>query len=185
MSWKFASVFAISACAIALNSCAPKQPLTGVSGQDPATLESSANPNQTATPQPNPIETNLDEQGRALRGYDPVAYFSDGKAIPGRTELSLSWNNSQWLFSSPENRDKFVNDPKKYAPANGGYCTFGVVLRKKLDGDPEVWSLLNGYLYIFLNEDVKDKFFQDEGGNLRKVIQNWPLIRDKAPEELN
>ena len=186
MSWKMLSILAMGSCAIALSSCTPTPPMTKVSGDNPTSPDPNANTsNRTSIPQQSFLETNLDEQGRALRGYDPVAYFSEGKAIPGQTEFSLSWNNSTWLFSSPENRDEFVNNPKQYAPANGGYCTFGVVLGKKFDGDPEVWSLLNGYLYIFLNEEVREKFFQDEVGNLRKVVKNWPLIKDKAPDELN
>ena len=186
MSWKILSILAMGSCAIALSSCTPNPPLNEFSDDNPSPSELTATAsNQTPSSQPASSETNLDEQGRALRGYDPVAYFSEGKAIPGQAEFSLSWNNSEWLFSNSENRDKFVDNPKQYAPENGGYCTFGVVLGKKFDGDPEVWSLLNGYLYIFLNEEVKDKFFQDEVGNLRKVVQNWPLIKDKAPEELD
>ncbi|MEM9165300.1 MAG: YHS domain-containing (seleno)protein [Cyanobacteria bacterium P01_F01_bin.4] len=127
---------------------------------------------------------NRDEQGHALQGYDPVSYFTDGEAIPGDEQYSLSWQDTDWLFATADNRDRFAQAPEQYAPKNGGYCTFGVVLRKKLDGDPEVWSIINDHLYIFLNEEVRDKFLKSESGNLAKVVKNWPQIQDKSPEEL-
>lgn len=185
MSWKISFILAIG-FAIALNSCTPQPPASSISSYSITADKGSADAPKKLPEIQNPsLETNLDEQGRALRGYDPVAYFIEGKAILGQTQFSVLWNKGEWLFSSLENRDKFVKNPNKYAPANGGYCTFGIVLGKKLDGDPEVWSLLNGYLYIFLNEEVREKFFQDEVGNLQKVIENWPRIKDKAPEELD
>lgn len=127
---------------------------------------------------------NLDERGRALRGYDPVAYFTDGEAVPGKSELSLEWNDATWYFANEANRDAFEQDAEKYAPANGGFCTFGVVLAKKFDGDPEVWSIRDDRLYVFLNEDVKVKFLQDTTGNLEKVATNWPVIADKPADSL-
>ncbi|MEA5471074.1 hypothetical protein VB714_19525, partial [Spirulina sp. 06S082] len=65
-----------------------------------------------------------------------------------------------------------------------GYCTFGVVLGKKFDGDPNVWSLYENKLYVFLNEEVKTKFFQDTKGNLEKVTATWPKISSKSPADL-
>ena len=131
------------------------------------------------------VRINVDEQGRALRGYDPVAYFTEGKATQGQEEYSLVWEGTRWLFSTPEHRQQFLQNPEQYEPENGGYCTFGVVLSKKLDGDPEIWSIFDGYLYIFLNEEVREKFLQDKTGNLARVIENWPQIRDEAPSDLN
>ncbi|MBP0027208.1 YHS domain-containing (seleno)protein [Roseofilum reptotaenium CS-1145] len=127
---------------------------------------------------------NLDEQGRALKGYDPVTYFTEGKPVQGKAEFSLDWNGATWYFSSAEHRERFAANPDQFAPANGGYCTFGVVLAKKFDGDPKVWSLHENRLYVFLNEEVKTKFFQDTVGNFKKVSKNWPEIAPKAPEEL-
>ncbi|MEM6424706.1 MAG: YHS domain-containing (seleno)protein [Cyanobacteria bacterium P01_H01_bin.119] len=127
---------------------------------------------------------NIDEEGRALRGYDPVAYFTDGKPVRGAQDFSFEWNEAEYRFANAENRDEFISDPEKYAPANGGFCTFGVVLAKKFDGDPEVWFINNDRLYVFLNQEVKEKFLLDEAGNLSKVAENWPLIQEKSPEEL-
>ena len=127
---------------------------------------------------------NRDELGRALRGYDPVAYFQTGQATPGKEAYRLIWQDAIWSFSSLENRDAFAQEPERYAPANGGYCTFGIVLSKKFDGDPEVWLIHDGRLYVFLNVDVQEAFLQDEPGNFSRVSTNWPLIKDKSPKSL-
>lgn len=141
-------------------------------------------PSETAKSAASEYALNRDEVGRALRGYDPVAYFKNGKAIPGNDVYSLQWQNAIWSFSTPENRDAFADDPEKYAPANGGYCTFGVVLLKKFDGDPQVWLIHEEKLYVFLNSEVQAKFLQDRPGNFDRVSSNWPLIKDKSPESL-
>lgn len=127
---------------------------------------------------------NLDSFGRVLRGYDPVAYFEENRAIPGKAEFSFFWKGGDWHFNSPENRARFAANPEKYAPENGGYCTFGVVLSKKFDIDPTVWLLHREKLYVFLSEDVKEKFLQDRAGNLQRVHANWPSIEKEFPEEL-
>ncbi|MEO0827061.1 MAG: YHS domain-containing (seleno)protein [Cyanobacteria bacterium J06639_16] len=133
---------------------------------------------------PSKYALNRDELGRALRGYDPVAYFEDGQAIPGKEAYKLEWQEAIWSFSSSDNRDTFASNPERYAPANGGYCTFGIVLSKKFDGDPQIWLIHEQKLYVFLNSDVKTTFLQDELGNFNRVSNNWPLIKDKSPEAL-
>lgn len=129
-------------------------------------------------------ELNLDERGRALRGYDPVAYFQDGKAVAGDPEIRETWQGGEYFFTTEENRQAFVARPETYLPSHGGYCTFGIVLEKKFDGDPEVWLIRNDQLHIFLNREVQEKFLNDEEGNLARVEANWPRIRDKTPSEL-
>ena len=131
------------------------------------------------------VALNLDEQGRGLHGYDPVAYHAEGGApTEGLAEHSVEGGGGTWLFASAENKAKFEAEPDKYAPQNGGYCTFGVVVGKKFDGDPKVWHVSEDKLYVFLNDEVKGKFLQDEPGNLEKVASNWPEIKDKQASEL-
>ena len=130
------------------------------------------------------VHLNLDEEGIALRGYDPVSYFTEGQPVEGQAVHSFVWNDAIWHFASAKNRDLFSNEPEKYAPANGGYCTFGIGLSKKFDGDPLVWSVVKSRLYVFLNEDVQQKFLQDSTGNLQKVATNWPVIQFQSTEEL-
>lgn len=129
-------------------------------------------------------DINKDEQGLALRGNDAVAYYTDGKPIAGKAEYSYKWHDAEWRFASAENRDLFAAKPEQYAPSNGGWCTFGIVLRKKFDGDPQVWAIEDDQLYIFLNEEVRGKFLQDKEGNLQKVGSNWPYVEGKDAAEL-
>lgn len=119
------------------------------------------------------LEFNLDERGRALQGYDAVTYHTDQKAVMGSEDLKTTWGGATWHFSSQANLDNFKANPSSYAPANGGYCTFGIVIEKRLDGNPQVWHYKENQLYLFLNEEVKTKFLQDESGNLAKVNDNW------------
>ncbi|NEP15960.1 MAG: YHS domain-containing protein [Leptolyngbya sp. SIO4C1] len=173
----------MGALAIGLSSCMPDlQATSAETGSQPAVAQSADQPSAQAAA--SLFHVNADEQGRALKGYDPVAYFTTGQAVRGKVEHRFIWNGIEWLFATAEHRSQFAQAPERYAPANGGYCTFGVVLGKKLDGDPEVWSILDGYLYVFLNEEVRDKFLQDQAGNLARVAKNWPQIADKAPEHL-
>ncbi|MEM7155665.1 MAG: YHS domain-containing (seleno)protein [Myxococcota bacterium] len=129
-------------------------------------------------------DINLDEQGRGLRGFDPLAYHTDGQALLGRAEHTFEWKGAKWQFSSEENMKKFSAEPERYSPANGGWCTFGVVLGKKFDGDPSVWLIDDDSLYVFLNEEVKAKFLEDQAGNMTKVKTNWPTIENQSPAAL-
>jgi len=129
-------------------------------------------------------EWNLDETGYAIHGYDPVSYKKEGGAKLGVAEFESDWAGAKWRFENQENLDAFAAAPEKYVPANGGYCTFGVVLNEKFDGDPTVWSIHQDNVHLFLNEDVKEKFLQDTDGNFTKVVSNWTGIKGKAPAEL-
>lgn len=169
------------AATVVLGSCSQSsKPDPEIVNSDPTVIQ-----DQAVAPTIANYSVNVDEKGRALRGYDPITYFSDEGPIQGRQEFSFQWNDAEYYFASAENRDKFISNPEEYAPANGGYCTFGVVLAKKFDGDPEVWSVHNDRLHVFLNEEVQEKFLQDESGNLGRVSENWPIIQDKSPEELD
>ena len=129
-------------------------------------------------------EWNLDELGFAIHGYDPVSYSQASGPVLGKSEIQTTWSGAKWRFASEENRAAFIATPEKYVPANGGYCTFGVVLGKKFDGDPQVWSSNGGQYHLFLNEEVREKFLQDTEGNFSKVSTNWPEIKAKSPSEL-
>ncbi len=165
--------------AVGLSSCSPNSEVSDLSSAQERTHQ--AEIEQTGQ---DLVHMNLDEEGIALRGYDPVSYFTEGEPVQGQVAHSLVWNHATWYFTTANNRTLFSREPVKYAPANGGYCTFGIVLGKKFDGDPKVWSVIKSRLYVFLNEDVQQKFLLDSNGNLQKVTANWPSIQFKSPEEL-
>lgn len=144
---------------------------------------------ESSVPVPVPAELNFprlnrDERGQALRGHDAVAYFTENTARLGSTTFNLNLGGTIWLFSSADNRDRFAQSPERYAPAYGGYCSFGILLGQKFDGNPEVWSIEGDRLYLFLNRDVQARFYQDKPENLAKATQNWLTIRDFSPQAL-
>ncbi|MEM1179190.1 MAG: YHS domain-containing (seleno)protein [Acidobacteriota bacterium] len=167
---------------VACGGSAPQDPVA----EAPAEAEAPAPEAEAAEPAKAEIGgvLNVDEQGRALRGFDAVAYHQEGAAVAGVDEFSHVWQDATWLFANAENRDAFAAAPESFAPMNGGYCTFGVVLRKKLDVDPQRFLVQNDDLYLFLNAEVQEKFSSDLEGNLSLVTSHWPDIAEKHPEEL-
>ncbi len=127
---------------------------------------------------------NVDTKGIGLRGYDPVAYFTIGAPTPGNSAFTAKHNGITFHFASAANRATFQADPSKYAPQFGGFCAMGVVLEKKLDGDPDAWYVADGKLYLNVNKDVQKKWLQDVSGNNKKAEQIWPSIRNKSPKSL-
>lgn len=127
---------------------------------------------------------NTDEANLALRGYDPVAYFSAGKPSMGDARFSAKFNGATYHFTSAANLKMFKATPAAYAPQYGGFCAMGVALEKKLDGDPMVWKIVDKKLYLNVNEDVAVAWNRDIPGNLVKAEENWPEIKNKTPESL-
>ncbi|UCG07687.1 MAG: YHS domain-containing protein [Desulfobacterales bacterium] len=66
-------------------------------------------------------KVNKSNNGVAIKGYDSVAYHTEGRAVRGKSEFSHKWNDADWYFASAENRDLFAASPERYAPQFGGY----------------------------------------------------------------
>lgn len=120
----------------------------------------------------------------AALGYDVVAYQAQGGPVRGSGDDLAVYNGETFLFSSGKNRKLFEADPAKYAPAYGGYCAYGVSVGKKFVGDPEVWKIVDGRLYLNLNKDVQKTWQKDIPGNIVKAEEAWPTIAEKSPSEL-
>lgn len=131
-----------------------------------------------------PSALNLDKDHLILRGYDAVAYQTDGKAVKGAADFTASYEGATYRFASAANRDAFKANPAKYAPAYGGFCAMGTALEKKLDGDPELFKIVDGKLYLNVNADVVKIWNKDIPGNIVKANTNWPEIKDKTPKSL-
>lgn len=84
-----------------------------------------------------------------LKGYDPVAYFTDGKPTKGEPKYAYDWDGARYQFASAEHREMFAKDPEKYAPQFGGYCTGSMSRGVSNEGDPEGWTIKDGKLYVF------------------------------------
>jgi YHS domain-containing protein len=89
--------------------------------------------------------------GVAIGGYDTVAYHTEAAAIPGEGGFSSDYLGATWTFSSEENRALFAGDPARYAPAYGGHCSFAYSLGKVEDGNPELFDIVDGTLYLNSN----------------------------------
>ncbi len=115
----------------------------------------------------------------AIKGYDPVAYFTQGKPVKGSKEYSAMWKGATWYFSSKENQDAFKAAPEKYAPQYGGYCAYGLSQGHKASIDPNAWTVLDGKLYLNYSKDVKSTWDKDRAKYIQDANANWPKVKDK------
>ena len=115
--------------------------------------------------------------GIAIKGYDPVAYFDSGRAVPGKPDFMLEHGGVTWRFASPEHRDAFRADPAKYLPQYGGFCAFGTAGGYKADIDPEAFSLVGGKLYLNYSKDIRAKWQEDVPGYISKADAKWPEVK--------
>ena len=94
----------------------------------------------------------------ALKGYDPVAYFTDAKPTPGREQFELLWDGQRYRFASAQHRDMFKTSPDRYAPQFGGLCAMNLSNGVKRESDPHNWVISNGNLYVFAGERGMQNF---------------------------
>ena len=112
----------------------------------------------------------------AVGGYDPVAYFTEGKPVEGRSDYELEWNGATWRFSSAENLSAFKADPEAYAPRYGGYCAWAVSQGYTASADPTAWRVVDNKLYLNYSHDIQRRWEQDIPGNIVKADANWPKV---------
>ena len=125
-------------------------------------------------------EINLDAQGVALGGYDPVAFFDGGKPTHGVATISATYGGARYLFATEEHRRTFLKDPKTYIPEFGGFCVVGTAFGEKVDVDPETGKVVNGKLYLNNNPKALEIFNKDQSGIITKAQGNWPAVKDKV-----
>lgn len=122
---------------------------------------------------------NLDD-GLALDGYDPVAYFTDGKAIKGNKQFRVQSGHAVYYFSTAKNKEVFSQNPEKYMPQYGGWCAYAMGANgEKVPVDPETFKVMNGKLYLFYNRffnNTLTKWNADEKNLLPKADSNWITI---------
>lgn len=119
-----------------------------------------------------------------IGGYDPVAYFTDGKAVRGSGFHVTVADGVTYAFATAEHRKMFEENPQKYLPAYGGYCAYGLGVGKKFVADPEVWKIVEGKLYLNLDKGIQQKWEKDIPGYIKKGDANWITIKDKKPSDL-
>lgn len=125
---------------------------------------------------------NIDKNGLALQGYDPVAYFTDNKPVKGSAEFTATYKGATYQFVSADHRDMFNKSPAKYEPQFGGFCGYAASINKLAVIMPEYFQVLNDRLILQHNEKAWKLWHQDVEGNLKKADANWPaLSQQKAP----
>jgi YHS domain-containing protein len=127
---------------------------------------------------------NVDADGVILRGVDATSYAAGGAPVAGSADFTADVDGATYKFASAAARDSFVADPDAFAPAFGGFCATGAALGKKLDGDPAIFRIFEGELYLFVSEDAVAIWDKDPTGTLAKANANWPGIKDKTPASL-
>jgi hypothetical protein len=114
------------------------------------------------------------KDGLALSGYDPVAYFTAGKAEKGISIFETEWGGTRWRFASATNRDAFVASPEKYAPQYGGYCAYAVSRGYTARTDPQAWRIVGDKLYLNYDLKVRDLWEKELPEVITKADRNWP-----------
>ena len=112
----------------------------------------------------------------AIHGYDPVAYFKEGKPVEGDEAHSFIYKSAKWLFSSAANLEAFKGDPEAYAPQYGGHCAYAASLGQFADADPVAWRVVGGKLYLNYNNRVQRQWENDLDANIVKGDENWPKM---------
>lgn len=119
-----------------------------------------------------------------LHGVDPVAFIELGNRLEGQARFTAVHDGVAYYFTSAETLAAFEAAPEAYLPENGGFCTYGVSVGKKFDGDPSYAAVIGGRLYVFLNEAIFREFQKDEAGTIARAAANWPEIEHAAALDL-
>lgn len=120
----------------------------------------------------------------AVQGYDVVSYQTGKRPVRGNGHFVSVYDGASYQFSSADNQKLFESKPEKYAPAYGGFCAFGASVGKKFIGDPEVWRVVDGKLYLNLDTRIQSQWLKDVPGRIKSADANWRKIEDKDPASL-
>ena len=114
--------------------------------------------------------------GLAIDGFDPVAYFVDGRARPGRPDLELRSVGANWRFANEGNMAAFAADPEVYAPRFGGHDPVAVTRDAATPGHPELWLIADNQLYLFYSEEARAAFARDPDAAIEAAERHWPGV---------
>lgn len=124
----------------------------------------------------------IDDTGFAVSGYDVVAYFnleqapvgtSQPAGVPGRADITAEYNGATFAFANEANRDTFLKNPEAYAPQYDGHCAYGVAKGGKVPGNPNLWRIVDGKLYLNITKNVVGFWEEDIPGNITLATGNW------------
>jgi YHS domain-containing protein len=134
----------------------------------------------SAQPDKRKKEFNLAGTSLAIGGYDPVAYFTQGKAVKGTAANALVFEGVTYYFSSTQNKETFRTAPSSYEPQYGGWCAYAMGKNgEKVEVDPETFKIIEGKLYLFYNKyfnNTLNSWNKDEVGLRSKADENWQKL---------
>jgi YHS domain-containing protein len=117
-----------------------------------------------------------DGKGVAIRGYDPVAYFTQGTPAQGKAEFTHTYMGAIFRFASAENRDRFAAEPATFAPQFGGYCARAVGTGYTAPSDPNAWKIEGGKLYLNYSNGIQKKWSARMAELISAGDKNWPSL---------
>ena len=123
-------------------------------------------------------KVNVDSSGVILKGYDPVAYFVQNKAVKGSSKYRSTYLGATYYFSSAADLATFKENPSKYVPQYGGFCANGVKNKKLDDSDPTVFFIVKGKLYVCASPAAEKEFRAHEDEDIVTANRNWWQLRD-------
>ena len=135
--------------------------LTLIAGSPPALAQSKTYPAVYAA-----------ADGLAFSGHDPVAYFTRNQPVAGDAAITLNWNGATWRFATAEHRAMFEANPQAYAPQFGGYCAWAASQGYIAPGDPTLWRIVDGRLYLNFNDRARMLWEQDIPGAIARGEAN-------------
>jgi YHS domain-containing protein len=118
----------------------------------------------------------LGTDGVAIKGYDPVAYFSEGAPRQGKPEFTAEHKGVKWHFASGENKALFEADPDKYTPAYGGFCAYGVAQGYLVKIEPDAWAIRDGKLYLNYDKSVQTQWAEKPAEYIAEADRQWPAL---------
>ena len=122
-----------------------------------------------------PVYSGRDD-GVAIKGADPVAYFELGRPVEGKAEHAVRWNGAEWRFANAEHKALFEADPERYAPQYGGFCAFAAANGQKAKIEPEAWSIVDGKLYLNYDLPIRKRWEANRDDFIQAADEKWPEI---------
>ena len=119
------------------------------------------------------------KKGYAVSGYDTVAYFTVGAPTKGDKKISAEWNGATWLFASEENKQLFLADPQKYAPAYDGHCAFAAGIGRKVSAKPHLWKIIDGRLFLNFSKAANERWLENPESYIKDGDVNWVELSKK------
>ena len=125
-----------------------------------------------------------DDQALMLRGNDPVAYFTDGKAVPGNPGIKTTHDGVTYRFASEANKARFVADPQRYEPQYAGFCASGAPYALKANIGADTFAVVDGKLYLYGGPRSRQGWMLDYVENIRTGDMYWETETKDMPYRL-